>query len=118
MNLVLWSAQILLAALFAFAGFTKAFTPLDKLPDGMAGMRALPAALVRFIGFAELPGAAGLVMPWATGIARVLTPVAAAALVAVMLLAARFHWKRGEHGGVVTNFVIGAVAALVAIGRC
>jgi predicted tellurium resistance membrane protein TerC len=117
MNIVLWSAQVALAALFAFAGLRKAATPIGKLREKMPGMSEISGATTRFIGVAEVAGAAGLIMPWATGVAPFLTPLAAAALVLVMILAARFHGRRGEWSGVGINVVLGALAAFVAWGR-
>jgi len=73
--------------------------------------------LVRFIGVAELLGGVGLIVPWATGIASMLTPVAAAALVLVMILAAAHHIKRHEWPELVPGIVLGALSAFVAWGR-
>ncbi len=117
MNLVLWSAQVVLALMFALVGVMKATTPLPKLLEKMAGMKDYSVATIRFIGVAEVAGAAGLIMPWATGVARFLTPLAAAALVLVMILAARLHARRGEWSSVGLNVVLGALAAFVAWGR-
>jgi hypothetical protein len=117
MNLVLWSTQVALATLFAYAGLLKSTTPLPKLREKMPGMKDVSGATVRFIGVAELAGAAGLIMPWATGVASFLTPLAAAALLVVMVLAARFHGRRGEWSGVGINVVLGVLSAFVAWGR-
>ena len=116
MNLVLWSAQVLLALGFGAIGFMKTFTPADKLrPKVEAAGMGVP--LVRFIGLSELAGAAGLVMPWATGVARFLTPLAAVGIAIIMVLAARFHATRKEYSGVAVNVVLGAIALFVAMGR-
>jgi hypothetical protein len=47
----------------------------------------------------------------------VLTPVAAAALVLVMVLAAIYHIAKGEYKALVFNFVLGGLAAAVAYFR-
>jgi uncharacterized membrane protein YphA (DoxX/SURF4 family) len=117
MNYVLWSAQVLLAVLFALAGILKSTRPVDELGKRMAWVNTVSPATVRFIGVSELAGASGLVLPWATHIAPVLTPLAAAGLVAIMVLAAIFHARRAEWGGIVPNVVLGALAAFVAWGR-
>ena len=77
----------------------------------------LPPALVRFIGASELAGALGLVLPSATRIRPLLTPLAAMGLVIVMLLAALFHISRGEWLALPINAVLGGLAAFVAWGR-
>jgi uncharacterized membrane protein YphA (DoxX/SURF4 family) len=59
MTYALWVVQVALAALFLFAGGMKLVLPLEK----MAGPPALPGALLRFIGVAEVCGALGLVLP-------------------------------------------------------
>ncbi|HEY2748032.1 MAG TPA: DoxX family protein [Polyangia bacterium] len=117
MNLVLWSAQGLLAAMFAMAGVMKATRPADELAKRMAWVNSVSPATLRFIGVSELLGALGLVLPWATGIAPILTPLAAAGLVTVMVLAAGLHVKRGEYGAIAINAVIGGLSAFVAWGR-
>ena len=45
--MLLWVAQVVLAALFLFAGGMKLVTPIAEMQQG--GM-ALPGALLRFIG--------------------------------------------------------------------
>lgn len=73
---------------------------------------------MRAIGGLEILGAAGLILPAATGILPWLTATAAACIVVLMLLAAVFHARRpGEGRNIVLNLVIGLLAALVAYGR-
>jgi uncharacterized membrane protein YphA (DoxX/SURF4 family) len=117
MDLVLWIVQILLALAFLGAGFMHA-TRRDRATGRMAWMLAVPKPLLTTIGILEILGAIGLVAPWATGIATWLTPLAAIALVLVMVLAAGFHARRpGEMPSVAFNLVLGLVAAVVAVGR-
>ncbi|HEX7018699.1 MAG TPA: DoxX family protein, partial [Gemmatimonadaceae bacterium] len=56
-NALLWTAQILLALLFVFAGGMKLVLPLAMLK----GPVALPGAFLRFIGVCELAGGLGMV---------------------------------------------------------
>lgn len=111
----LWGLQLLLAAFFLMAGFTKATQPLESLPTMMPWVSDVPGWLVRFIGFSEIAGALGLLLPTATRIAPRLTPVAALGLATVMVLAAGFHLMRGEP--VIMQLVAAAVAGTVAWGR-
>jgi putative oxidoreductase len=113
----LWVVQGLLALAFGFAGSTKAFAPLAEAAKSIPWIPDVPAALVRFIGTAELLAAFGLVLPALTRIRPRLTPFAASGLVAIMLFASLFHLTRGEPQGVVINAVFGGLAVFVAWGR-
>ena len=95
----------------------KSFQPIAELARQLAWTAAVPVALVRFIGASELAGAIGLLLPAATRIKPVLTPLAALGLVTVMVLAAGFHVTRGEFSVLPVNAVLGGLAAFVAWGR-
>jgi uncharacterized membrane protein YphA (DoxX/SURF4 family) len=113
----LWLAQILLAVVFGMAGAMKATAPVATLAQQMVWPGDVPAWLVRFIGVSELAGALGLILPAATRVTPGLTPLAALALVAVMLLAAVFHIARGEWQALPMNVVLGGLAVFIAWGR-
>ena len=72
---------------------------------------------MRLIGVIELLAALGLIVPAVTGIATVLTPLAATGLAVVMLLAAFAHARRREPGAIVLNVVLLVLAAIVAWWR-
>ena len=116
-NITLWVAQVLLALAFGMAGFMKTTLPIAELTEKMVWPGALPPALVRFIGVSEFAAALGMILPAATRIKPVLTPLAGIGLVVVMGLASIFHVMRGELGAVPMNLAFGAVAAFVAWGR-
>ena len=80
-NTTLWILQSLLAAIFLFAGGTKLVIPGATL----AKMSSLPVPFLRFVGFCELAGALGLILPGLLGIKRGLTPLAAIGLVGIMV---------------------------------
>jgi putative oxidoreductase len=113
----LWIAQLVLAAMFGMAGVMKLTAPIAVLAQNMVWPGDVPAALVRVIGASELSGALGLLLPSLTRIKPALTPLAAAGLAVIMLLAAIFHIARGEGQMVPVNVALGAVAAFVAWGR-
>jgi uncharacterized membrane protein YphA (DoxX/SURF4 family) len=117
MNIVLWIVQILLAAMFLMAGYSKAFQPIDALGQMLPWTLDLPLTLVRFIGVSELLAGIGLVAPALTGIKPRLTILAAAGLILVMVSAIIFHLSRAEYGYTVFNLVLLALAAFVAYGR-
>lgn len=117
MNVFLWIVQAVLAAMFAMAGVTKSTRPKDKLTEQLPWVADFPQGTVRFIGVVEFAAALGLILPGATGIAPVLTPLAATGLVVVMVLAAITHARRKEPGAIAFNAVWLILAALVAWGR-
>jgi uncharacterized membrane protein YphA (DoxX/SURF4 family) len=117
MSLTLWALQALLALLFLLAGIPKATQPIPQLAKRLEWTATVPAPLVRFIGIAEILGALGLILPGATHIALFLTPLAAAGLVIVMLLASGFHARRAEYRSIAMNSVLLALALMIVIGR-
>ena len=117
LNVALWVVQILLAIAFGMSGLMKLTQPVADLAAQMAWVGSVPAALVRFIGLAELAGAVGLILPALTRIQPRLTALAALGLIVVMLLASVVHASRGEFGMLPVNLVLGALAAFVAWGR-
>jgi hypothetical protein len=112
-NYALWVVQWLLALLFLWAGGVKLVLP----PEMLKGPVALPGLFVRFIGLAEALGAVGLILPWLLRIRPVLTPLAAAGLVIIMIGATVITQIGG--GGAFTLFpaTVGILAASVAYGR-
>ncbi|GII56271.1 hypothetical protein Pth03_46600 [Planotetraspora thailandica] len=116
MNVFLWIVQAILAALFAMSGLVK-FQPKDKLTGRYPWMQDFSQATVRFIGVMELLGAIGLIVPAATGIAAVLTPIAATGLAVMMVLAAATHIRRKEPSGVAVSVILFVLTALLAWGR-
>lgn len=117
MNILLWVLQILLALMFAAAGGMKATQPKDKLAGQLKWVEDYPAMAVRLIGISELLGALGLILPAATHIAPILTPIAAIALAVVMALAINTHRRRHEPSGMILTAVLLVLLAIVAWGR-
>lgn len=117
LHLGLWVVQGLLGALFLAVGAMKATQPIAVLVDTLGWPAAVPAALVRVIGVAELLGALGLILPAATRVKPMLTPLAGVGLAMVMLLATIFYISRGELGALPIPLVLGGLAAFVAWGR-
>ena len=117
MNVALWVLQIVLAVMFAMAGVMKVTQPKEKLAGKLPWVEDFSPGTVKLIGVVELSGAIGLIVPAATGIAPVLTPLAATGLATVMALAATTHRRRGEAGAIVFNLVLLIAAVVVAWGR-
>ncbi len=109
---VLWILQVLLAALFIFGGGFK----LVASPEQMAGPVAMPLLFLRFIGLMELLGGVGLILPSLLRIKPVLTPLAAAGLVIIMIGAGVITLQAGVAMAVMP-LVTGLLLAFVAYGR-
>ncbi|MFI6817903.1 DoxX family protein [Nonomuraea sp. NPDC050328] len=115
MDVFLWVLQILLGLMFLVGGLVKAFAPKERLQPRTPYVEDFTQSQVRMIGAVEALGGLGVILPWATGIAPVLTPIAALGLAVTMAVAARVHVRRKEPFTV--NLVIAAVAIVIAIGR-
>jgi hypothetical protein len=115
MNTALWVLQGLLAFAFLASGTLKLVLSKDKLAMKYAWAEDFSATQVKLIGLAEVLGAVGLVVPTLTGIAPMLTPLAAASLVAIMIGAVMTHVRRKEPP--TPPIVLGILAAIVAVGR-
>lgn len=118
MNVALWAAQSVLAAVFALSGTVKLSMSRQRLLDtGQTGIAMFPMPVVRFTAAMELLAVVGLLAPGLTGIGLVLTPLAAAGLCVVMIGAAWAHSRLHEPWAVLTNAVLFGLAAFVMIGR-
>ncbi|MDN3242653.1 DoxX family protein [Glycomyces tritici] len=117
MNVLLWILQIMLAAAFLLAGTMKATQPKDKLAPKMAWVNDFSTGTVKLVGITQLAAALGLVLPALTGIAVILTPLAAVGLGLIMVLAAIYHLRKREYSSIPVNVVILVLAGIVAWGR-
>jgi len=113
MNVALWTTQVLLAALFLFAGGVKLAMPAEAL----AQQAHMSGAFLHFIGVLEVLGALGLVLPGLTGIRPRLMPLAAAGLIIIMIGATVI--SAATHGAAagIMPFATGCALAFVALGR-
>ena len=117
-NDALWASQLALAVVFGASGTAKiAMSRQRLLATGQTGVAMFPMPVVRFTAAMEILAALGLVAPRLTGIAVILTPLAAAGLCAVMVGAAWAHTRLHEPRNVAINTVLFALAAFVAVGR-
>ena len=112
-RVALWIVQSVLAALFLFAGGFKLALPLAA----MAKVSPLPAPFLKFIGSCEVLGALGLILPGALRIKPVLTPIAAAGLVIIMIGAVVTTVATLGVAPAVMPLVVGILAGAVVRGR-
>ena len=119
MNLALWIVQGLLCVVFLMVGGMKVFAyeRYKKMGESRSPNRplGLSKGLVTFIGLSELVGAVGLIVPLATGVAPVLTTLAALGLGIIMVLASLYHWRRNESA--VGPIVLLLLACFIVYGR-
>jgi uncharacterized membrane protein YphA (DoxX/SURF4 family) len=115
MNIALWIAQALLAAIFLFAGGMKLVIPIEEMTKQMP--IPLPGWFLRFTGVVEVLGAIGVILPWLLRIRPGLTPLAAAGLVIVMIGATVYTLAAGDFASAPIPLVVGILAAFVAYGR-
>lgn len=116
MNIALWVVQIILGLAFIMFGAMKVFQ-YEKAKASLPWVKDSSKGLVTFIGMAELLGGLGLILPYVTGIAPILTPIAALGLGLVMILAAGLHVMRKENQAISMNIIFLVPAIFVAIGR-
>ena len=116
MNIALWVVQAVLALAFIAAGSMKVFAyGKYKAMSEKNGPMDLKRGLVTFIGLSELAGAVGIVLPMAANVAPWLSPIAAAGLATVMLLAVLYHLRRHESPAVPAGLLL--LALFLAVGR-
>ena len=117
LNITLWVVQMLLAGFFVMVGYSHALMPFDQVAPQATWMNDVPRWLSLFIGYAEIAGGLGLIIPAATRRAPWLTPLAALGLVTIMILAMLFHVLKGEASVIWMHTLMAAPAVFVAWGR-
>jgi hypothetical protein len=117
LEIAVWAASVLLALLYLIAGGTKAAIPKEKLQrqQRMAYVADLSGAQAKAVGVIEVVGAVGVILPRLTGIAPLLSAVAAFALAAVQVVAIVVHLRRREYA-LVFNLVLFVLGVVVGVG--
>lgn len=119
MNLALWIAAGLLAAVALAGGVSKTFVPKEKLAahEGGQWTRNAGVGFVKTLGVLELLAAVGLILPAVLGIAPVMVAVTALCWVVLMVGAMITHGRFGQYKLVLVNLAYLALAAFIAWGR-
>ncbi|MFD3458877.1 DoxX family protein [Nocardia fluminea] len=119
MNLALWIAAGLLAAVALLSGSFKTFVPKEKLAKapGAGWVEHVGAGTVKTIGVLELSAAVGLILPALLDIVPVLVPVTAVGWALLMAGAIVTHVRLREYPSIGANAVYLALAAFIAWGR-
>lgn len=116
MNIALWVIAILLAGAFFAAGLGKITTTRPALAEkGMTYVEDFSDSQIKAIGWAEILGAIGLIVPMFVPGLQWLVIVAAFALGVVMIGAVAVHSRRQEK--YTPALVLGALAVFLGVGR-
>ncbi len=113
----IWVAQILLAALFLVSAYMKLITPIPELAKTMPWTGDLSETFVRVIGFVDLAGGLGLLLPSLTRVLPRLTVLAALCCSVLQVFAIVFHVSRGEASVIPLNIVMLSLSLFVLWGR-
>ncbi len=114
MGFALWILQFILAIAFCAAGLMKILRPKEELLERMNWVRQVTPRGLKLVGFVELLGGLGLVLPALTGIAPILTPLAAIGLIVVMVCAIIVHARIKDPIGQ----IMPAVVLLLLLALC
>ncbi|WP_328306218.1 DoxX family protein [Actinomycetospora sp. NBC_00405] len=119
MDIALWIAAGLLAAVALAGGITKTFLPPEKLAAHEGGRWTADARVgfVKTLGILELLAAIGLILPALLDIAPVMVPVTATCWVVLMVGAMITHGHYGQVRLAMVNAAYLALAAFIAFGR-
>jgi uncharacterized membrane protein YphA (DoxX/SURF4 family) len=112
LSVTLWILQVLLAALFVYAGVMKLIHPVE-----MAQAMGLGVPFVYFLGVAEVLGGLGLVLPGLLRIKPSLTPLAAACLLIIMIGAVVMGLMARSVPGIAFPLVTALLLAFITYGR-
>lgn len=115
MDTALWITSGLLAFVTVLAGGAKLAIPRTTLVPKMKWAASWSDGRFRLLGLAEVLGGVGVIVPHATGIAPILTPIACGALVVLMAGAAKTHLDLRESPA--PAVVVGALGVFVLLGR-
>jgi len=116
MNILLWVLQIALAWLSIAGGVFQIFK-IEQLQKNVASMRALPRGLWAFLGAVGCLAGLGLIVPGATHVLPVLTPIAAAVVAAESILISAFYITYGDRSPLGYSVAMAIIAAFISYGR-
>jgi hypothetical protein len=111
MKIVLWVVSAVVAVIFLLVGAVKLVSSAADLAKSANG---IPISLLRVAGTAEVLGALGLILPAATRILPILTPVAATGLAIEMFVASIVNIMVGAYSAIPATVVLMVVSAGIA----
>jgi hypothetical protein len=116
MNILLWVLQVMLAWLSIAGGFFQIFK-IEELQTNVAAMRALPHALWAFFGALGCVAGLALILPGATNVLPVLTPIAAAVVAAESVLISGLYLYYGDSSPIPYSVAMAIMALFISYGR-
>jgi uncharacterized membrane protein YphA (DoxX/SURF4 family) len=119
MNTLLWIAQIILAGVFLFAGFSKIFAYGQVVKVVEARSKAGPIGMSRgkavLVGLIEVAGAVGVLVPEDVRPPWVLLRLACGGLALLMVFAGIYHARRQETAAPDVSLFL--LALFIIVGR-
>jgi uncharacterized membrane protein YphA (DoxX/SURF4 family) len=119
MNTLLWIAQIILAGVFLFTGFSKIFAygQVVKVVEARskAGKIGMSRAQAAVVGILEILGAAGVLVPLDLWPPYVFLRLAGGGLALLMVAAGIYHIRRQESAAPSVSLFL--LALFVIVGR-
>ena len=113
MATTIWILKWFIALLFTFTGSNKVVLPKTKLLDvGMKGLIDLDEQQIKVVGFLEVLGALGLILPTLLNIYPAISVVAAFCLGLTMIVAGRIHYKLKL--SIIPNIAVFVICILIA----
>lgn len=116
LNILLWTAQVIVALMFFFGFYAKVIQPVEETAQMMPWVVEQPG-LATFTGIVDLLGTLGLLLPALLKIKPKLTIYAAYGGILLMLAATVFHVMRGEMEAIGMNFILIAMLVFIIWGR-
>lgn len=116
LNILLWSAQVIVAFMFLFAFYAKLIQPQEETVKTMPWVAEQPI-LKTVTGVVDLLGALGLILPALLRIQPKLTIYASYGGILLMVAGIVFHVLRGETGVIGLNFILVAFLIFIIWGR-
>jgi uncharacterized membrane protein YphA (DoxX/SURF4 family) len=113
----LWTAQIVVFALFTLFGGMKLLMPIDKLAEMWIWPGQVPSWFLHLTGILDVAGGLGVLLPAATRVQPRLTVLAALGCTTLQIAAIIFHLSRGEAAVVPINITLLALSVLILWGR-
>lgn len=119
MEIAVWVVSGLLAFAFFIGGVVRLVVPAERYATwpNQRWILAVPRLGIVAISVAEILGALGLIAPRLTGIAPLLSPLAASCLALIMFGALVFHIRRNERPNIPVAIVLIVLCTFVAIAR-
>ncbi len=117
MNTALWVMQGILSAFFLMTGFGKVSSSKQQHVENGHIKPGSPVAPIWILGGLEILGCVGIIAPWLTGIAPILTPITAICFCLVMLGALVVHFQKKEYKFLLLPAVVIVLSLVVAYYR-